>query len=333
MNDPMVSVKMITFNHAPFIARAIEGVLQQKTTYTFELVIGEDCSTDGTREIVYRYQEKCPDIIRVVTSKQNVGMKKNSYRTTKACQGKYIAFCEGDDYWHHPEKIQKQADYLEANLDCGMVYSSYDVYHPEEKKKISDFIKYRNWQTPEHWDVKDYLTRKDGRQILTCTVMASLPLVNKIIDEDPSLHQNPNFLMGDAQLWAALISQSRVHFIAESLATHVITNESVTRSKDPKKTALFNVSNAELMLTLCKKYSLPSAVHSRYLEYWCDSTLRLAFHSQDKKLAHKVREIKKTFSFQEWCRFFGAQSELANHGFKIIASAINLFRKKNGKWL
>src|ERR1700690_2758382 len=112
MKEPLVSVKMITYNHAPYITRAIEGVLQQKTTFPFELIIGEDCSTDGTREIVFAYQKKYPDIIRVITSDKNVGMNINGLRTIKAGKGKYIALCEGDDYWHNPEKLQKKVDFL-----------------------------------------------------------------------------------------------------------------------------------------------------------------------------------------------------------------------------
>jgi glycosyltransferase involved in cell wall biosynthesis len=334
MSAPLVSVKMITYNHAPFIAQAIEGVLHQNTNFTFELVIGEDCSTDGTREIVYRYQKKYPDIIRIVTSDQNVGMKKNGYRTTKACQGTYIAFCEGDDYWHHPGKIQKQVDYLETNPDCGMVYSSYDVFHPKLEKKISDFIKYRNWQIPEHWDVENFVGGDvgSGRGILTCTVMARLSLVNMIIEADPHLHQNPKFLMGDTQLWAAIISQSRVHYIPESLATHIITDESATRSKDVKKALKFSISNAELMLCLCEKYNLASTIRNRHLNYWCGSALRLSFHTRDKKLAEEVREIKKIFSIDEWCRFYGARNRLVHYGFKTVASIINLFREKNTNW-
>jgi hypothetical protein len=162
--------------------------------------------------------------------------------------------------------------------------------------------------------------------------MARLALVNKIIEADPDLHHNSKFRMGDTQLWAAIISQSRVHYIAESLATHNITCESATRSKDSKKVALFNVSNAELMLTLCEKYGISSTVRRKFLNYWCASALKLAFHSQDKNLADQVREIKETFSFKEWCCFYGARYRLAHHGFKMFASTINLFRKNYPHW-
>ena len=149
MTEPLVSVKMITYNHAPYIARAIEGVLQQKTNFPFELVIGEDCSTDGTREIVFEYQRKYPKLIRVVASEKNLGAAANSRQTTKVCRGKYLAFCEGDDFWHDPSKLQKQVDYLESHPECGLVYSSYDVYHPSLDKTIRDFIRYKGWEMPK----------------------------------------------------------------------------------------------------------------------------------------------------------------------------------------
>ena len=82
----------------------------QKTTFPFELVIGEDCSTDGTRETVFKYMENYPATIRVITSATNVGMKENFWRTFHAFQGDYIALCEGDDYWIDPLKLQKQYD-------------------------------------------------------------------------------------------------------------------------------------------------------------------------------------------------------------------------------
>jgi glycosyltransferase involved in cell wall biosynthesis len=110
---PIVSVFTLTYNHRPYIARCIEGVLMQKTTFPFEMIIGEDCSTDGTREIVSDYANKYPDIIRMITSDSNVGALANANRSRSACQGEFIALCEGDDYWIDPLKLQKQ---YEASL-------------------------------------------------------------------------------------------------------------------------------------------------------------------------------------------------------------------------
>jgi glycosyltransferase involved in cell wall biosynthesis len=105
---PAVSVFIITYNHAPYIRRCIESVLMQKTSFHFELVIGEDCSKDGTSEIVFDYAKKFPEIIRVVTTSAKVGPGENWKRTINECQAEYIAQCEGDDYWIDPQKLQKQ---------------------------------------------------------------------------------------------------------------------------------------------------------------------------------------------------------------------------------
>jgi glycosyltransferase involved in cell wall biosynthesis len=119
---PLVSVQMVTFNHESYIAQAIEGVLMQETDFPIELVIGEDRSTDRTREIVLEYQRKHPDVIRVVLWDKNVGAQRNSRKLYGLLRGKYFAFNEGDDYWTCPHKLQKQVDALERNPDwsiCG----------------------------------------------------------------------------------------------------------------------------------------------------------------------------------------------------------------------
>ncbi|WP_242034424.1 glycosyltransferase [Dysgonomonas sp. BGC7] len=116
----MVSVSMITYNHEKFIAEAIEGVVMQKTDFPFKLVIGEDCSTDSTREICIEYQKKYPDIIRLRLPETNQGMMLNWINNISSGQGKYIALCDGDDYWSDPYKLQKQFDFMEAHPDFAL---------------------------------------------------------------------------------------------------------------------------------------------------------------------------------------------------------------------
>lgn len=112
---PLVSVYMITYNHEKFIAQALEGILMQELSFPHEIVIGEDKSTDRTREIVCEYQHRHPDKIRLHLSKENLNRQKMAgYGPLNACRGKYIAMCEGDDYWTDPLKLQKQAELMEA---------------------------------------------------------------------------------------------------------------------------------------------------------------------------------------------------------------------------
>lgn len=117
---------MITYNHEPYIRQSIESLLMQKTDYNIEIVIGEDCSTDGTRSICEQYAINYPQIIKLLPSTENLGISKNFYRTLEACKGNYIAICEGDDYWTDELKLQKQVTILEAEPSLSMVSANAD---------------------------------------------------------------------------------------------------------------------------------------------------------------------------------------------------------------
>ena len=143
-SKPLVSVCFITYNHVSFIKDAIEGFLMQKTNFPYEIIIHDDASTDGTSEIVKEYADKYPDLIVPILQKENQYSKKGVgilrdfiYPRTK---GKYIAFCEGDDYWTDPLKLQKQFDFMEKYPDCSMCFhrSKIEFY---SKKKNSKTIK------------------------------------------------------------------------------------------------------------------------------------------------------------------------------------------------
>lgn len=121
---PKLSVAMITYNHEKFIGQAIESVLTQETAFPIELVIGEDCSTDKTRQIVKHYAEARPDIVRPLLHESNLGVGENLMAVFAACRGEYIAVLEGDDYWIDPLKLKKQVELLESNPEysmCGTV--------------------------------------------------------------------------------------------------------------------------------------------------------------------------------------------------------------------
>lgn len=130
---PLVSVLMTSYNQSKYIIEAIEGVLMQKASFGYELLIGEDCSSDNSLEICREYENKYPSIIKVVFDGKNHGMVGNEQRLMDAAKGKYIAFCEADDYWIDELKLQKQLDILEK--------------HPEyaacacQSKVINDFNK------------------------------------------------------------------------------------------------------------------------------------------------------------------------------------------------
>lgn len=301
MDMPLVSVKMITYNHAPYIANAIERVLSQKTNFNFELVIGEDCSTDGTRDIVFQYAKKHPNIIKVITSTENVGMRKNGARTQNACRGKYIAYCEGDDYWHCDKKLQIQVNYLESHPECGLVCSDYDVFFTENDKLINNYIKYNGWKFPESLSVKDFVEPNSyiNKVVFTCTVLARKKLIDSIKQADPYLHSNDHFKMGDTQLWAEISQKEKVHLIDRSLATYQILPESAANTKIPIKHLKFRLSMHQMRLYLCEKYDVDQdwvKFHNDRINHYL---IRIAFSERNIALAEEFRTRRQLLSFSE----------------------------------
>jgi glycosyltransferase involved in cell wall biosynthesis len=112
---PLVSVAMTAFNSEKWIARAIDSVLLQRTDFAIEIVVGDDCSADGTIAIARSYEQQNPGLIRVLERSENIGMQRNFYETFEACRGKYIAWLDADDYWTDPEKLAIQVQVLESD--------------------------------------------------------------------------------------------------------------------------------------------------------------------------------------------------------------------------
>jgi glycosyltransferase involved in cell wall biosynthesis len=121
--EPLVSVWMVTYNHEKYIKQSLESVLMQKTTFIFEIIIGEDCSTDGTRLIIQDLEKQFPSIIKPVYHDKNVGAMRNGYEfCAPKLRGKYVACLEGDDYWTDPHKLQKQVDFLETHPEYSISF-------------------------------------------------------------------------------------------------------------------------------------------------------------------------------------------------------------------
>ncbi|HEX3035122.1 MAG TPA: glycosyltransferase [Thermodesulfobacteriota bacterium] len=135
-----VSVLIITYNHAKFIAQALDSVLMQKVNFDYEILISEDCSTDSTRDIIIGFQKRYPDRIRLLLSEQNLNSNEVIVRGIQASQGQYIALLDGDDYWTSPYKLQKQVDFLDNNPECAMCFHDVTEFYEDGSREPQNFI-------------------------------------------------------------------------------------------------------------------------------------------------------------------------------------------------
>lgn len=286
---PIVSVHMLTYNHESCIAEAIEGVINQKANFLFELVIGEDCSTDNTRKIVLDYQRRFPHIIKVIKSDDNVGMLSNSLRTTKACTGKYLAYCEGDDYWHNPNKLQIQVDFLEKNANYGMVHSNANLFNTSSGKLTESYLKL----SLDLDDANAYFEiLTNTRRVVTATVCVRRNLLVEILQNNPEC-TNEQFLMGDLQVWLELSHVSRVKYFTEALATYNFLEESATQSKDPIKLLRFEKSFKDVIQLYLEKYKCPDEVKLKALSRITPTLLKAAICANDRVvIKREIAEIR-----------------------------------------
>lgn len=144
----MVTIRCITYNHEPYIRQCLEGFVMQKTNFRFEAIVHDDASTDGTADIIREFADKYPDIIKPIFETENQYSKHDgSIRRIMDAHthGKYVAICEGDDYWIDPLKLQKQVDFLDTHKNYGLVFTDVNCYYQEsglikEKCFSSGFI-------------------------------------------------------------------------------------------------------------------------------------------------------------------------------------------------
>jgi glycosyltransferase involved in cell wall biosynthesis len=133
---PKVSVAMITYNHEKYIAQAVESVMMQETNFDYEVVVGEDCSSDRTRQILLVLQKKYPERLKLLLHENNLGNygSGNLKATLEACQGQYLAILEGDDYWTSAHKLQKQVDALQKHPDWSICTHRITVFYEDASR-------------------------------------------------------------------------------------------------------------------------------------------------------------------------------------------------------
>ena len=153
-NDIKVSVTVLCYKHAKYLRQCLDSILSQKVDFKYEIVIGDDCSNDGSAEIINEYKEKYPDIIVPLINEVNLGASKNSFNIKLHCRGQYISGCEGDDFWINDQKLQKQVDFLDSHPEYSAVATNSVSVDPEGQNPVVSLL---GWQVNKTYTLNDYL--------------------------------------------------------------------------------------------------------------------------------------------------------------------------------
>jgi glycosyltransferase involved in cell wall biosynthesis len=207
MTKVKVSACIITYNHEAFLRECLDGAINQKGDIEYEIVIGEDKSSDLTKQICIEYAEKHSKLIRFYPRVKNMGMIGNWIETIQNCQGKYIALCEGDDYWTDPLKLQKQVDFLEANPDYVLCFHKINILKTNGEI-VEDFIT----KVPENYESIDTLACL-GNYIHTPSVV-----FRNVITKFPAeFEKSP---IGDYYLYMMLAEYGKFKYLEDNMAVY-----------------------------------------------------------------------------------------------------------------
>lgn len=253
--DLVISVCMITYGHEKYIREAIEGVLIQKCDFEVELIIANDCSPDNTNSIIENILENHPEKISVkyFNHDKNLGMMPNFIFALQQCSGKYIALCEGDDYWTDHLKLQKQVDFLEANSDYVLCFHQVDILKLDGEI-VEDFIT----KVPDDYETIESLVTF-GNYIHTPSVV-----FRNVIKEFPFEFQlSP---IGDYFLYIMLAEYGKIKYLNEKMAIYRFESGIYSKLEDSQKNKKWN-RTLILILSYSKNDNVKSIIFNKIFKF------------------------------------------------------------------
>jgi glycosyltransferase involved in cell wall biosynthesis len=310
--DILISILVLTCNHKKYIFQCLDSILNQLCKYPFNVIVAQDCSDDGTDEVILGYQHKFSDQIRVISGKSLLGALSNEQRGLKACQSKYIAFCEGDDFWQDEYKLQKQVDFLENHPDYGLVHSDVDHLYQNSGKLIKNFNKTMGYKIPEGDIFDDIIdsSRNHGHIIKTMSVMVRKGLLDKYYD--PQVAIDSNWKLTDLAVWLDIAANSKIHYMDESMATYRLLEESASRTRDPQKKLEFHNSVYDIRKYYMEKYNCSHALKDKLEINHFRTLLADAYFANEKELAEEAYSYLKghhvKLSWKERLLYLGSKS-------------------------
>ena len=291
-NDVIVSIRCTVFNHGPYLRQCLDGFVMQKTNFKFEAFVHDDASTDDSAAIILEYAQKFPDIIVPFIETENLYSKRNGQfqsvtYSPSHLRGKYIAMCEGDDYWTDPMKLQKQVDFLDNHPECSMVFGNAvehweDGCHPDQTFADLENRYYSGVELSQRWIVP------------TATILFR----REVLLSDP-LHKSlfsPHIMAGDLPLCLSCAELGSIYCINELLAVYRRVPQGFWRSLDAPRRLKMGRDRIEIYRIFGYRYkkSTIGMAFYHYMRAW-------QIAKEEKKVKLQMKAMWKSFILA--CRF------------------------------
>lgn len=287
---PLVSVVVPSYNRVETLEEALDSILSQVCSFDFEIVIGDDCSTDISRDILLQYQQKHPRNIKLLFQKENMGLGSNWAICVQQSKGKYVTNCDNDDYWHNPNKLQIQVDYMESHLNCGLLHTDYDELNVVTNKIIHSYRAKEKKEILQGYRQKEIFNGQ--LLIVSPTICFRKELFDKYVPVNKYIELN--FPIEDWSTWLILSKYCEVDYLPISTATYRVGHESLSNLKSYSKVLNKFTKEKSMYKFLCDMF--PEDL--RYVEEDYNShintvLLSLAYNKRDFKSAKKYRNLLK----------------------------------------
>jgi len=302
--EEMISVVVVTYNQAETIGRTLDSILMQQCHVPFEIVIGEDCSTDDTRAICQAYAEKHPDIIRLICNERNKGLVDNYFDCLLACRGKYIADCAGDDFWIDPQKLEKEVTVMENHPEVTMVITNWQYYNEHTRKTTPSQQRQHAPITPGKDLLQAIITQQSMSVFHLCTALYRTDVFRKAYEEDTDLFRNKTYVSEDMQIAISMALHGDIAYLPDVTLNYSLGSGSISNITDSEKAFRFVHRSTELICYLANKHHLDI----RDFMTWRIFELGMhAFRSHQPKLYEETLACEKKWqvrrSFKNTCLF------------------------------
>jgi len=248
--SPLVSVIVLTYNQQGSIAATLDSILSQRhDEFDLEVVIGEDASTDGTRAVCESYVRRYPSQVRLMPAASNKGVVRNYFDCLAACRGWYIADCPGDDVWPSADSLQALVGTLHSRPDLSAVAGSVEIV--DEKGRLMDVSR-----PPEHLTVANLLAADSLLPVVLSAMLYRRGIIARILDREPAAVCNPDWMMEDVPVIAALADAGQIARV-DTVALRYVVGDSVSHERDAARDAAFTLAALQCRLFMAERYGVP----------------------------------------------------------------------------
>ena len=319
---PLVSIRCLVYNHEPYLRQCLDGFVMQRTNFPFEAIVHDDASTDGSVAIIREYAEKYPDIIKPVYETENQyskcdGSIRKAMDAVMCPDSKYIAKCEGDDYWTDPDKLQKQVDILESDPEIGLVYTCASKFDQQAQKIVVE-------KFGKAIDSFEAELRNNECITLTSCLRKDLLLGYRSFLDSNQLRKK-GWKMGDYPLWLYVCHHSKAFFIPEVTGVYRVLQNSASHSTDMQKNVDFELSALDIRDFFAKYHHCEELMD----EIAAESVSRIQWLSvaHNQPPTYSLRELEKKYEIKLpakiWIKHFLLKHRMTRSAF------IRLIKMKN----